>query len=60
MFSVGMRRHDPRFVDIVNYLVAGYVPTFLTKNVLKKFMSDIKWYHYDDGELFRLCADQIL
>ena len=50
----------PWFADIVNYLVVGQIPDGWSKNEKDRFFAQIKYYFWEDPELFRICADQII
>ena len=52
--------HCPWYADIVNYLVTGQIPTQWTSQQKKKFLADIKKYHFDDPYLFKYCPDQLM
>ena len=40
--------HYPWYVDIVNYLVTGKIPSQWTSQQKRKFLVDIKKYYFDD------------
>lgn len=50
----------PWYADIVNYLVVEQVPKDWNNNQRNKFFAHIKYYFWEEPELFRLCADQII
>ena len=50
----------PWFVDIANYRVAGIIPYDLTAQQKQRFFAKEKHYFWDDPNLFRQCADQII
>ena len=52
--------HCPWYADIVNYLVAGQIPTQWTSQQKKKFLADIKKYYFDDPYLFKYCPYQLM
>jgi hypothetical protein len=48
---------DPWYVNIVNYIVAGYIPPGANK---KKIIRDSRVHLWDDPYLYRVCADGLL
>jgi hypothetical protein len=48
---------DPWFANIVNYIVAGYIPPGVDK---KKIIRDSRLHLWDDPYLYRICADGLL
>jgi hypothetical protein len=48
---------DPWYANIVNYIVAGYIPRGANK---KKIIRDSILHLWDDSYLYRLCADGLL
>jgi hypothetical protein len=48
---------DPWYVDIVNYMVAGYVAPGAVKRKLKY---DARYHLWDDPYLYRVCSDRLL
>jgi hypothetical protein len=48
---------DPWCANIVNYIVAGYIPLGDDK---KKIIQDIRLHLWDDTYLYRVCADGLL
>ena len=50
----------PWFADIVNYLVSRQIPEHWNKNERERFLSQVRHYYWDEPELFRYCADQII
>jgi hypothetical protein len=48
---------DPWYVDIVNYMVAGYVAPEAVKRKLKY---DARYHLWDDPYLYRVCSDRLL
>jgi hypothetical protein len=48
---------DPWYVNIVNYIVAGYIPPGADK---KKIIRDSRLHLWDDPYLYRVCADGLL
>ena len=52
--------HFPWYANIVNYLVTGQIPPQWTSQQKRKFLVDIKKYHFDDPYLFKYCPDQLM
>jgi len=50
----------PWYVDLVNYLASNVLPPDLDRQRKKKFLSDVKFYLWEDPLLFRVCADNII
>ncbi|KAL5564326.1 hypothetical protein UlMin_027490 [Ulmus minor] len=50
----------PWYADFVNYLVSGMLPPDLTSQQKKRFLHDVKFYHWDEPFLFKQCADQMI
>ena len=51
----------PWYVDIVNYLVTGQIPSQWTSQQKRKFLVDIKKkYYFDDPYLFKYRPDQLM
>ncbi|ERN04558.1 hypothetical protein AMTR_s04509p00000770, partial [Amborella trichopoda] len=50
----------PWYADIVNYLVGGAHPPDFTKQQLKKFLHDSKFYFWDEPYLYKQCPDRIM
>jgi hypothetical protein len=48
---------DPLYPNIVNYIVAGYIPPGVDK---KKIIRDSRLHLWDDPYLYRVCADVLL
>jgi hypothetical protein len=48
---------DPWYANIINYIVAGYIPPGVDK---KKIIRDSKLHLWDDPYLYRVCADGLL
>ena len=46
--------------ELVNYLVASELPTYLTKHQIDKLRSEAKYYIWDDPYFWRLCGDQVI
>ena len=50
----------PWFVDIVNYIVLGQIPTNWSKQDKLKFLSQVKYFFWDDPYLFKVFPNQII
>ncbi|KAL5540766.1 hypothetical protein UlMin_044089 [Ulmus minor] len=50
----------PWYADFVNYLVSGMLPPDLTSQQKKRFLHNVKFYHWDEPFLFKQCADQMI
>ena len=50
----------PWYADIVNYLVLGDLPTFISKSRKLKIKSEAKYYVWDDPYLWKFCSDQVV
>jgi hypothetical protein len=48
---------DPWYVNIVNYIVVGYIPPGTDK---KKIIQDSRVYLWDDPYIYRVCANGLL
>jgi hypothetical protein len=48
---------DPWYTNIVNYIVAGYIPPGADK---KKIIRDSRLHLWDDPYLYWVCADSLL
>ena len=51
---------DPWYADIVNYLVTKETPSFWSKQDKYKFLSQVKYFYWDDPYLFKYYSDQII
>ncbi|KAL5538366.1 hypothetical protein UlMin_046146 [Ulmus minor] len=51
---------EPWYADFANFLVSGLLPPDLTSQQKKRFLHDIKFYHWDEPFLFKQCADQMI
>ena len=49
----------PWYANIVNYLAAGVIPQDWNYAIRKKFLKEVKFYFYNEPELFKLGADDI-
>jgi hypothetical protein len=50
-------RTNPWYTNIVNYIMAGYIPPGVDK---KKIIRDIILHLWDDSYLYQVCADGLL
>lgn len=50
----------PWYADIVNFLIGGVYPPDFTKQQLKKFMHDVRFYCWDEPYLYKQCPDRIM
>lgn len=50
----------PWFADIVNYLVTNEITPHWSKKDRSKFLSQAKYFYWDDPYLFKYCRDQII
>jgi hypothetical protein len=48
---------DPRYANIVNYIMTGYIPPGADK---KKIIRDSRLHLWDDPYLYQVCADGLL
>ncbi|XP_050211818.1 uncharacterized protein LOC126661977 [Mercurialis annua] len=48
------------YADIANYLSSEIMPPDLTYHQRKKFLSDAKWFLWEEPYLFKVCGDGIL
>jgi hypothetical protein len=53
----GINRSDPWYVDIVNFMVLGYIPPGGNK---KKLVQESRVHIWDEQYLFRVCSDGLL
>ncbi|XP_073137635.1 uncharacterized protein [Henckelia pumila] len=50
----------PWYENFANYLVTGTLPPNLTFHQRKKFLSDVKYYFWEEPFLFKICADSMI
>ncbi|XP_075101141.1 uncharacterized protein LOC107795375 [Nicotiana tabacum] len=61
IFSVdSVVTQPPWFADIANYLVGRWTPQDLSYQQRKKFISDAKYYFWNEPYLFKIYADNII
>jgi hypothetical protein len=53
----GINRSNPWYVDIVNFMVSGYVPPEANK---RKLVQESRTHIWDEPYLFRVCSDGLL
>lgn len=50
----------PWYTDIVNYLVTNQMPQHWLKHDRSKFLSEVRYFYWDDPYLFKYCPDQLI
>ena len=50
----------PWYVDFANYLVSGLLPLDYSSQQKKRFLHDVRFYHWDEPYIFKQCADQMI
>ena len=60
LFSISSTSNLPWFAHIVNYLVTGQVPPYWSQQEKDRFFSQIKYYFWEEPELFKHCSDQVI
>ncbi len=50
----------PWFANIVNYLAIGQILDHWSKQDKDRFFSQVKFYFWDDPDLFKYCLDQVI
>ncbi|GJY74021.1 reverse transcriptase domain-containing protein [Tanacetum coccineum] len=53
-------RDDPWFADFANYLVSDIIPKRMMYQQKNKFVSDIKYYFWEEPYLFKVCSDGMI
>jgi hypothetical protein len=53
-------REPPWYADIINYLATGQIPPHWSKQDKDCFFKQVRFYFWEDLELFKYCADQII
>lgn len=51
---------DPWFADLVNFCAGNILPPDLSWHQRKKFLYEARHYFWDDPNLYKYCADQII
>ena len=51
---------SPWYADIVNYLAGNIIPPDFTYQQRKKFLSDVKYYLWEDPYLFKICTNKMI
>ncbi|CAN6472359.1 unnamed protein product [Victoria cruziana] len=49
----------PWYADYCNYLVTKQIPSHWSKNQREQFLSQVRYYYWDEPDLFKYCADQV-
>ncbi|CAN6476444.1 unnamed protein product [Victoria cruziana] len=49
----------PLYADYCNYLVTKEIPLHWSKNQRDHFLSQVRYFYWDEPDLFRYCADQV-
>ncbi|GJZ66787.1 hypothetical protein Tco_0630027 [Tanacetum coccineum] len=50
----------PWYANIVNYLAVKKLPEHWSKQQKNYFFSQLKYYIWEDPELYKMCADQVI
>ncbi|XP_076909292.1 uncharacterized protein LOC143566491 [Bidens hawaiensis] len=50
----------PWYVDIINFLVADTIQEFWPKKKKQHFLSQVKYYAWEDPDLFKVEVDQVM
>jgi len=50
----------PWFADIVNYHVGGHLPPDMNTQQKKRFLHNVKSYHWEDPLLYNVCVDSMI
>jgi hypothetical protein len=53
-------REPPWYADIINYLATDQIPSHWSKQDKDRFFKQVRFYFWEDPELFKYCADQII
>jgi len=51
---------EPWFADIVNYLVTNQTPSHWSKQDVYRFLSQVRYFIWEESYLFKYCFDQII
>ena len=57
LLAVSHANWTPWFADIVNYLAARIIPSYLTSQQKKRFFVELRQYLWEDPILYRHCVD---
>ncbi|CAN6465456.1 unnamed protein product [Victoria cruziana] len=49
----------PWYAHYCNYLVTKEIPSHWSKDQRERFLSQVRYFHWDEPDLFRYCADQV-
>lgn len=60
LLAISTKENVPWYGDLANYKAAGVVPHGLSFQQSRKFLSDAKFYFWDEPHLFRNCADGVI
>ena len=50
----------PWYADFVNYLVCGVLLPNLSYQQKKKFISDVKYYYWEEPLFYKRCGDRLI
>ncbi|CAN6453582.1 unnamed protein product [Victoria cruziana] len=49
----------PWYAHYCNYLVTKEIPSYWSKDQRERFLSQVRYFHWDEPDLFKYCADQV-
>ncbi|CAN6455744.1 unnamed protein product [Victoria cruziana] len=49
----------PWYAHYCNYLVTKEIPSHWSKDQRERFLSQVRYFHWDEPDLFKYCADQV-
>ncbi|CAN6453991.1 unnamed protein product [Victoria cruziana] len=49
----------PWYAYYCNYLVTKEIPSHWSKDQRERFLSQVRYFHWDEPDLFKYCADQV-
>ncbi|CAN6440999.1 unnamed protein product [Victoria cruziana] len=49
----------PYYAHYCNYLVTKEIPSHWSKDQRERFLSQVQYFHWDEPDLFKYCADQV-
>ncbi|RDX70765.1 putative mitochondrial protein, partial [Mucuna pruriens] len=55
-----IKASTPWFVDICNYVATSQLPPEASRIYKEKLQSDVKYYIWDDPDLWRLCSGKVI